>query len=170
MTKIRSTLLAILTLGAGATIAQAQSPATPSPARAHRAHARAARRAEGHGARALMRGITLTDAEKARLKTVHEKYREEHKALVASFAPQRDARRAARQRGDTAALTAMRARGAEMREKSEALRAREQSDVRAALTSEHQSVYDRNVADWKQKRDARLAKAKERGGRGRRSR
>src|SRR6478609_3085283 len=101
MLNIRTALATLLVFG-GAVAARAQQPATPAP----QAHARGGMRRGGPGKgpeQALLRGITLSDAEKANLKAVNQKYAAQMKALREQNKPQMEAMRAARQRGDTAA-------------------------------------------------------------------
>ena len=73
-------------------------------------------------------GIQLNDNEKADIKTITDKYREEYKQL-------RDANQGGA-RGQNAQL------GAQM----QAIMEREQAEIRAALTAEHQAQFDANLA------------------------
>ena len=81
---IRSLIAAGALIVSAAAIAPAQQPSGP-PAPVGRRdmkaakHARAKRRQHVH--RALMRGITLSDAEKANMKSVHDKYAPQMQAL-----------------------------------------------------------------------------------------
>ena len=61
-------------------------------------------RRQGPGRNPLLRGITLSDAEKANLKSVDAQHAAQMKALRKQDKPQMEAMRAARQRGDTAAV------------------------------------------------------------------
>ena len=157
MRVVRSTLFGLLVLGASAGVARAQ--ATQQVPQAHRRQAGMNAGHPGRGARGLFRGIQLTDAEKASLKTVREKYKGQFKSLHDSFKPQRDELRAARQRGDTAAAKAIWAKSATQREQLRALMTREQGEMRAALTPEHQVAFDKNVAELKQRMAQRMDKA-----------
>ena len=96
MTHIRSTIVAALLVFGGAAIASAQEPTPPAPQTAtpqaqqvHRGpHARHARRAHGlvrNVRHQLFKGITLSDAEKANLKSVHAKYAPRMKAQRAQI-------------------------------------------------------------------------------------
>ena len=80
---------------------------------------------------ALM-GIQLNDNEKAAVKTITEKYRAEYQEL-------REAQQG-RARGQNAQLAA----------KVQAIAEREQAEIRAALTAEHQAQFDANVAKRKE--------------------
>ena len=77
MTHIRSTLVAaLLTFGAAA-VASAQS-ANSAPQAARAQHQKGPGR--HHGDRALLKGITLSDGEKADLQSVHARYAPQMKA------------------------------------------------------------------------------------------
>src|SRR5439155_18138959 len=83
MRVVRSTLFGLLVLGASAGVARAQ--ATQQVPQAHRRQAGMNAGHPGRGSRGLFRGIQLTDAEKASLKTVREKYKGQFKSLQDSF-------------------------------------------------------------------------------------
>jgi Spy/CpxP family protein refolding chaperone len=100
----------------------------------------------------LFRGITLTDAEKAHVKQIHEKYNTEAKALRESARPAMQDARAARQKGDSAAVKAAWDKTADERAKLRALMERERSELRTALTPEHQKTFDANVKELEQRR------------------
>jgi hypothetical protein len=85
-------------------------------------------RGEVAGARGALAGITLNDNEKAAVKTITEKYREELKQL-------RDANQ------QTAGRPT-----AEQRAQLQAIAERERAEIRGALTAEHQAQFDANVA------------------------
>jgi hypothetical protein len=154
---MRITLAALLVFGAAtAAVAQQTQPSTP--------HARGARgkmgMGPGRGMRAgagLLRGITLSDAEKANLKAVHEKYAPQMKTLRDQLKPQREAMRAARQRGDTAAVRALweKNRSAE-RDAFKRISDAQRNDLRAALSAENRAKFDTNAAEM-QKRMAKRA-------------
>jgi hypothetical protein len=93
-----------------------------------------------------LRGITLSDAEKANLKAAREKYAPQMKAQREKFKQSHEAMRAAKQSGDTAAFRALAqqnatARHAAMRE----LATVQRTDIRAALSAENQAKFDANV-------------------------
>jgi protein CpxP len=98
------------------------------------------------GARGLFKGITLSDAEKANLKAVREKYATQQKALREQFKPQMQAAREARQKGDTAALRDLWQKSAGQREQAKQLMLAERNDLRSALTPANQATFDTNVA------------------------
>ena len=169
MINIRSTLAAAALVFGTAVVASAQQPSqTPAPRTQQ-----GAERAQGHrrgafgpGAlrRQLFKGIQLTDAEKANVKNVQQKYAPQMKALREQMKPQLEAARAARQKGDTAALKAMRQQSAAQREQIKKLLESERSDLRAALTPEHQAQFDANVKQVEQRVANRTARMGKKGG------
>ena len=168
MQHIRSALAGAMLVLGGAALASAQQ-ATPTPApqsqqqspRAHRPH-----RGRGmRGARALLKGITLSDAEKANLKNVHAKYESQFKALREQSKPTFQAARAARQRGDTAAARQIMSKAAPQREQMKQLMQSERNDLRGALTPEHRTTFDANVKKFESRATKRGARAWNKGGR-----
>jgi Spy/CpxP family protein refolding chaperone len=148
MSKIRSMVVALLVLAGAAGVAEAQAPRRDREPRSHEGKDRQM----GHrGMRGLIRGIDLSDAEKANLKTVGEKYQSQFATIRQSMRPDFEAARAARQRGDTAAARAAFARTADERAQLQALTERMQVDARAALTPEHRTQFDANVARMKER-------------------
>lgn len=133
------------------TIAQAQS--TASPPRPRRQADRGGRVRDG-----ALRGVTLSDAEKTRVKTIHAKYNTETKALRESLRPALQEVRAARQARDTAAVKAALAKTTGEREKLWALMERERAEIRTALTPENQKVFDANAKTLEQRRAEWLKK------------
>lgn len=157
MINIRSTLAAAALVLGTAVVASAQQP-TPAPT--PRAQQQDAGRAQNHRRGAfrpgamrhqLFKGIQLTDAEKANVKTVQQKYASQMKAIREQLKPQIQAARAARQKGDTAALKAMWQKSSAEREQIKSLLESERNDLRAALTPEHQAQFDANVKQLEQR-------------------
>ena len=141
MTHIRSTLVAGLFVFGAAAVASAQQ-ATPAPASQAQAQGALGRQhgmggggGGRHGNR-LLAGIELSSAEKASVKTVHEKYAPQMKALRTQ--PKSDARRA----------------------EAKQLMTAERTDLRAALSAANQAKFDANVA----RMDERMAQRKARKG------
>lgn len=163
MKHIRITLAALLTLGsAGVVVAQqAQTPAH------HGEHAGKGKRGgpgRGMGG-ALLRGVTLSDAEKAKLKSVRENAKSQMKALREQYKPQHDAMREARQRRDTTAMRALMEKAAPEREAMKRLAETQRADIRAALTPENQAKFDANLAEVQKKMTQRGDSTRKRGGR-----
>lgn len=165
MTHIRSALAAaLLTFGAAA-IASAQT-ANPAPQAPRAQHAQRGPRAHARrGERALFKGIKLSDAEKANLKAVRAKYEPQMQALREQSKPQMQAMRDARQRGDTAALKALREKNAGHRDANRKLFDAERADLRAALAPENQAKFDANVQQLQSRFAQRGAHAHKRAGR-----
>jgi Spy/CpxP family protein refolding chaperone len=167
MKLFRSTLAAgLLSIGAAAVVS-----AQAAPAGAHK-HGQAGKAGvaggRGHrgpgfergGARAALRGIKLSDAEKANLKAVREKYAVQNKAIREQFKKSvGDARPA---RGDTAAIRALREKNAPLRDQMKTLALAERADVRAALSSANQAKFDANVKQLQDRLAKRAEKAKTR--------
>ena len=96
----------------------------------------------------MLRGITLSDAEKAKLKSVDAQHAAQMKALREQDKPQMEAMRAARQRGDTAAVRALWEKSKGQRDQMQQLMQSQRNDVRAALSAENQAKFDANVAEF----------------------
>jgi Spy/CpxP family protein refolding chaperone len=150
MRKSRVIGLAIVSLLTVGSMAQAQTAAPEAP------QARQQRGGRDEGGRGrLLRGIELSDAEKARVKEIHGKYRTETKALRESLRPAMQDMRAARQKNDSVALRAAWDRSAGDRQKLQALTQRERAEIRTALSAEHQAQFDANVKQMEQRRAGR---------------
>lgn len=162
MFSIRSALAAFLVLGGAAVVTQAQQPTTPAP----RAHARKGMwggPGRGGADRALLRGITLSDAEKANLKAVHQKYASQMKAINEQYKPQHEQIRAARQRGDTAAVRSLMAQNSGERDQMRSLMTAERNDIRGALSADNQAKFDANAATMKKRFSQRAGKGRANG-------
>jgi Spy/CpxP family protein refolding chaperone len=155
MRKTRVLAVVVASLVSAASFAQAQS-AAPAPQAGRHAMRGGMRGERGHGG--VLKGIKLSDTEKAKLKEIHGRYAPENKKLFESMKPAMQEARALRQKGDTAGARAVLERNKAGRDQFKALRDREQADVRAALSPENQKQFDLNVqeqakrrADWESK-------------------
>ncbi|HYD53532.1 MAG TPA: Spy/CpxP family protein refolding chaperone [Gemmatimonadaceae bacterium] len=166
MRKTSMTLALALAFGAVGSVAAQQAPTQQPKAGEHRGHERRGgqqgdRRAQFRGDRApggfLLRGITLTDAQKAQLAQLRERNKPSEAERQQRQA-QREELRALRQKGDTAAL---RARFEQLRARGQQERQRDVAAIRGILTAEQQKQFDANLAEA-QKRQAQRG---ERGGR-----
>jgi Spy/CpxP family protein refolding chaperone len=157
MRNTRLVLLVVAVLASAASLAGAQT-SNPATVRTTRS---AAGRA---GKKALLRGITLTAVEKARVKEIHVRSRTEGKTLRETLKPAMVQAKAARQKGDTAAARAVLERTKGDREKLRALKARQTADIRSALSPEQQKQLDANVQQAAKQPGAKKGK----GGKGRR--
>jgi Spy/CpxP family protein refolding chaperone len=152
-------MAAVLSVG---TLAQAQS-ATTQPEHQRRGMGRGDRVGPGRG---LLRGITLSEAEKTRVQTIRTKYDAEAKSLREALRPAMQEMRAARQKRDSVAVKAAMEKSAGDRQKLQALVQRQRADIRAALTPENQKVFDANAKQMEQRRAQWNERGKgERGGR-----
>ena len=136
----------ILTVG---TIAQAQSTTTQ---RQQERHATRRDVRGGRGRAGLLRGITLSDAERTQVKAIRMKYAGEAKSLRESMRPAMQELRAARNKHDSAAVKIAWDRTAGDRQKLQALMQHERAEIRSALTPEHQQLFDANVKTLEQRR------------------
>lgn len=142
-----------LTVGtAGVVAAQATRPDTARPERTERGDKgergdRGMRRRGGPDG-ALLRGITLSEAQKAQLATLRESQRAEMQKNREQFSAVRKEVREAREKGDTATvrvkMTALRTQMTQQRERHIAA-------LRGVLTAEQQTRFDANVAALKER-------------------
>lgn len=144
----------VASLVSTAAFAGAQAPAAGAQTGRHAMSRGMKDGARGH--RGAMRGVKLSAAEQAKLKDVHGRYAAEGKSLRESLKPAMQEARAARQKGDTAAARAAWSRNKAGLDKLQALHAREQTDIRSALSPENQKAFDANTqqmakrrAEWK---------------------
>ena len=148
MINIRYALTGALILAGSATLASAQAPTRP----AHGMHGMRAGMMGARGLRGqLFKGIKLSDAEKANIKNVQTKYAEQNKALREQLKPKMQAARAARQRGDTAALKQLWQLSTAQREQTKQLLDAERTEFRSALSPANQTIFDTNAAALKQR-------------------
>ena len=136
----------------------------------HRRRGKGGERDEMEGAGGMhgpLRGITLTDAEREKVKLVHEKYRAEGRALQDSLRPAMRAAHDARERGDSAAARAAWDRGKADRDRMKALHERAMTEVRGALTADHQARFDANRKEMEQRRGEWEMGGRDRRGHGR---
>jgi hypothetical protein len=108
----------------------------------------------------LLRGIKLSDAEKASLKSVHAKYASQLKAIREQAKPKAGEARPVR--GDTAAMRARWEKNAPLRDQMKTLALAERADIRAALAPANQAKFDANVKQVQDRLAKRADKAKNR--------
>jgi Spy/CpxP family protein refolding chaperone len=121
-----------LALCAGASVGSAQG--APSAGAPPQGGPQGGPGARGRGMQMLFEGITLTDAQQKQVQDIGAKYREEMTALMPNGmggGPPDDATRA----------------------KMNDLRAKQQAEIRALLTAEQQTVFDKNAAEAKKRRE-----------------
>jgi Spy/CpxP family protein refolding chaperone len=98
----------------------------------------------GGGDGRLMKDLNLTDAQKTKIKAIHEKYQPQFRTLREQGRTQFESLRAARQKGDTSAAARQRfqQQREQFRTRADALRKQEQSEVRAVLTADQRAKWD----------------------------
>lgn len=193
MSKIRTAALgAVFTLGFAA-FAGAQAPAKPdsagrgmrdgAPHRGmmdgpghRRMHARMHGRkgpgrhamGPGHGRGQLIAELGLTDAQKSQIKSIHQKYQPQYRALREQARSQFKSVREARQKGDTTAAARQRiqAQREQFRQRAMAIRTQEHDEIRAILTSDQRARWDAAAESRRKKMEGRREKMMQRHGKG----
>jgi periplasmic protein CpxP/Spy len=141
--------LALVIGAASAAAAQSTRPdARPDSARRERGEWGMRRRGPGGPERALLKGITLTDAQKTRLQALRKEQQPEMKKMREQFGAVMKEARDARERGDT---VTSRAKMQEVRTAMNAQRERQIASLRTILMAEQQKQLDANVAEWKER-------------------
>jgi Spy/CpxP family protein refolding chaperone len=150
MRKTRVMALVVAALVSTASFAGAQAPAAGAQAGRH---AMGRGMGGGRGERVgALRGIKLSDTEKAKVKEVHKKYAAEEKSQREAMKPVMQEARTLRQKGDTAGLRALWDRNKAGRDQMQAFQVRQQADIRAALSPENQKLFDANVQEQAKRR------------------
>ena len=163
----KNTIALALALALSAGVASAQSTQPSSPNRDRGAWQKDGGERGMRGGRRgpegmLLKGITLSDAQKAQLQSLRKDEQAKREGSRDQFRSAMDDARAARQRGDTAAA---RARMQALRSQMDQQREREFSAIRNILTADQRAQFDANVAAMKQ-RQAERGDRGERWGRG----
>jgi periplasmic protein CpxP/Spy len=137
MSSVRTLALGALMIVGVAGVSAAQSTTTP-PSRAPRSGQMQGRRGGGE----FGRDLNLTDAQKAQIKAIHQKYQPQNEALRTQAKPFMDAARAARQKGDTATARSNMVKARQVMQGGQSVRAQETAEIRAILTPEQQAKFD----------------------------
>jgi len=140
MSTVRTLALGALMLVGVAGVSAAQSTAAP-----RRPEAGSYRRGPG-GREGFGRDLNLTDAQKAQIKAIRQKYQPQNQALRAQAKPYMDAAKAARQKGDTAAFRSNMAQARQVMQNA-SYRTQEQAEIRAILTPEQQAKFDAHAKE-----------------------
>ena len=164
-----------LVLGAGVAVSSAQPPATGRDRGAQADTIQRGRRGPGgpggpegrRGGRgpegALLRGITLSDAQKQQVTALREQQRARREAERQQLGANRDGARAdqrqPRQRPDSATIAAR-------RQQFQAQRQRDEAALRAILTPEQRKQFDANRAELEKRFSERQVRGGREGGRG----
>jgi Spy/CpxP family protein refolding chaperone len=138
MSTVRTLALGALMLVGVAGVSAAQSTATP-----RRPEAGSYRRGSAGG---FGRNLNLTDAQKAQMKAIRQKYQPQNTALRAQAKPFMDAAKAARQKGDTVAFRSNMEKAHQVMQNAP-YRTQEQAEIRAILTPEQQAKFDAQAKD-----------------------
>ena len=109
-----------------------------------------------------MADLNLTEAQKAQIKTIREKYKPQNEALRTQAKPFMDAARAARQKGDTAAARSNMEKARQIMQGGQSIRTQEMAEIRNILTPAQQAKFD---ARQKEMADRRAKGEKEGWGR-----
>jgi Spy/CpxP family protein refolding chaperone len=145
MSSVRTLALSALMLVGFAGISAAQST-TPAQPRADSGFHRGDRRGNAEmrgrrGGRELGANLNLTDAQKAQIKAIHQKYQPQGQALRAQAKPYMDAAKAARQKGDTAAFRSNMEKARQVMQNA-SFRTQEAAEIRAVLTPDQRAKWD----------------------------
>ena len=166
-TRVMFAAVALALVASAAGAQQATAPTTPKAGTDTRTHA--GHRADGRKGRdreamrrASLRGVDLTDAQKAQLKTLREKYKGESKPIVDRMRPALQDARAARQKGDTAAARAALARTEADRTALAGILERQHAEMLTILTPEQRAKLDANAKARREKQDGRKGKRQKR--------
>ena len=162
---MRKTVVMALGLAASlATVAaaQQQQPGAEPPRREDHRGGRFEGR-DGGPRGLLFKDIKLTDAQKTQLKELRKAEHDKFAANRDQWKKEREELKAARQRGDTVAVKAIRDR---QRATMEQARSQQLEAIRNILTPEQRVQFDKNVAELKQREQERARRFGERGPRG----
>ncbi|HEX6574069.1 MAG TPA: Spy/CpxP family protein refolding chaperone [Gemmatimonadaceae bacterium] len=116
----------------------------------------------------FVKDLNLTDAQKSRVKTIHEKYRPQFEKLRADGRAQFESMRNAREKGDTSKVTRdrFRAQREQFQTRAKALRQQQQNEIRAVLTADQRAKWDaaaKKREDAMKKRQERMKDRRQNG-------
>ena len=134
--------LAVLAAALVAAAPMAHAQATTAPASGAQHEMRGMRGMRGPGHEGMFKSLNLTDAQKAQVKAIHEKYAAQFKSARDAAKPDFDAMRAARQKGDTAAARAAREKLHADMAPTQKVHEQEMAEIRAILTPAQQQQLD----------------------------
>ena len=139
MSSVRTLALGALMIVGVAGVSAAQSATTP-PSRGPRSGQMQGRRGPGGGG--FGRDLNLTDAQKAQVKAIRQKYQPQNEALRTQAKPFMDAARAARQKGDSAAARSNMEKARQVMQGGQSYRTQEMAKIRTILTPDQQAKFD----------------------------
>src|SRR4051812_16450594 len=133
MSTVRTLALGGLMVFGVAGVSVAQTPANPGPRPDGQF-----RRGPGGGreGRGFGRDLNLTDAQKAQIKTIRQKYQPQEKALRDQAKPFMDAARTARQNRDSVAFKTNMEKARQVMQGGQSFHTQEKAEIRAILTPE----------------------------------
>jgi Spy/CpxP family protein refolding chaperone len=162
----KSILIGLALAGSLAGIAAAQQPGADAPKRGrgedHRGPGGPGGRGEGRVGPGgiLFKDITLTDAQKTQIQDLRKAEHDKMQANKEQRRKEFDELRAARQKGDSAAVKAIMQRN---RQAMEQARTAQLASIRNILTVEQRVQFDKNVAELKQREAERAQRVGQRG-------
>ena len=170
MSTVRTLALGALMIAGIAGVSEAQASSSTPRTRAdsgwHRrgpagaGHARGER--GGRGEFGFAKDLNLTDAQKAQIKAIRQKYQPQNQALRERAKPFMEAARAARQKGDTAAVRSNMLKAREVMQGGQSIHTQENAEIRNVLTADQRVKFDA----WQKQMADRRAKDGVRGGKG----
>ena len=150
MSTVRTLALGALLVVGVAGVSAAQSSAAPKPhadsgehRRGHRPDGQF-RKGPGGGreGRGFGRDLNLTDAQKAQVKAIHQKYQPQNQALRDRAKPFMEAARTARQKGDSVAFRSNMEKARQVMQSGQSVHTQETAEIRAILTPDQQAKFD----------------------------
>jgi periplasmic protein CpxP/Spy len=149
MSIVRTLALGALMVCGVAGVSAAQSSAAPKTRadsgyhrRGDRPDGQLRRGPGGREGRGFGRDLNLTDAQKAQIKAIHQKYEPQNKALRDRAKPFKEAARTARQKGDSVAFRTNMEKARQVMQSGQSFRTQEQAEIRAILTPDQQAKFD----------------------------
>jgi len=117
----------------------------------------------------LMKDLNLTDAQKSKIKAIHQKYQPQFKTLREQGRTQFESMRGARQKGDTSAAARQKfqQQREQFRQRSDAIRTQERNEIRAVLTADQRAKWDAAAKQREERFKQRQDRMKDRRGAGR---
>ena len=140
MSSVRALALGALMIVGVAGVSAAQSTTT-RPSRGQRSGEMQGRKGPG-GGREFGRDLNLTDAQKAQVKVIRQKYQPQNEALRNQAKPFMEAAKAARQKGDTVAFRSNMEKAHQVMQGGQSLRTQQNAEIRAILTPDQQAKFD----------------------------
>ncbi|MEO8579792.1 MAG: Spy/CpxP family protein refolding chaperone [Gemmatimonadales bacterium] len=144
MSKVRTMALGALLVAGVAGVSAAQSTATPRPrsdsGSYHRGHRAGGEMRRGGGRE--FGDLNLSDAQKAQMKVIRDKYKPQNEALRAQAKPFMAAAKAARQKGDTVAFRTNMEKAHQVMQGGQSFRTQQAAEIRAILTPDQRVKFD----------------------------